>query len=110
MKTVTDANGKTWTVDDVDLLLVRSDAAVFRAVVVLYERQTEDERATDQTTHRNGVGFNGVDARLMSYYARWIKQNGCLTGRHVERARRAVRKYRAQLLDAIAARAGRKAA
>lgn len=110
MKTVKDAMGKAWTEQDVDALLARSDAAVFRAVVVLYDRQTADEQASDQTTHRNGVGFNGVDARLMSYYARWIKANGRLTGRHVERARRAVRKYRAQLLDAIAARAGREAA
>lgn len=110
MKTVNDASGKAWTEKDIDALLQRSDAAVFRAVVVLYDRQTEDERATDQTTHRNGVGFNGVDARLLSYYARWIKANGRLTGRHVEKARRAVRKYRAQLLDAIAARATGRAA
>lgn len=41
-----------------------------RALVVLFNRQTEDEKAQDKTDNLNSVGFSGADART-----------GCLTAK-----------------------------
>lgn len=45
-------------------LLNRSDKAVARALVVLNERQTADERVSENTRYDNGRGFTPADARM----------------------------------------------
>lgn len=82
----------------IDLIESRP-AAVNRAVVALHARQTADEKATRSTRQSNGVGFNSADAGLLSYYADWIRKHGGLTGAHLERARKKVRKYAGQLVE-----------
>ena len=86
-----------WTQDQIKSLLNTSDNAVVRAVSAIYALQTADEKVTGDTRHHNGVGFNGVDARLGSYYADWISKHGRLTGQHLNRARRMMLKYTRQL-------------
>lgn len=47
------------------------EAVVGRALVVLMENQTEDEKRDVQTRHNNNIGFAGSDARsgtLTAYY------------------------------------------
>lgn len=73
--------------------------AVQRAMVVLYNRQTQEEQASDSTHKLNNIGFSGADARLGSYYARWVLSGRDLSGSHLERARKMALKYRRQLLD-----------
>jgi hypothetical protein len=68
-----------------------------RAVLVLFEHQTEDEKQNDATLKRNGVGFSGSDAHLMSYYAKWLLSKKHLTGKHLEKAQKVVSKYAGQL-------------
>lgn len=68
-----------------------------RAVLVLFEHQTEDEKRADAALKRNGIGFSGADARLMSYYAKWLLAKNHLTGKHLERAQKVVSKYAGQL-------------
>jgi len=43
-----------------------------RGVVVLYQRQTEDEKRSGNTIVDNKMGFNGSDSRYLSYCARFI--------------------------------------
>lgn len=88
---------KTWTKEDITSMLRQSDKAVARGVIAIYRRQTEDEKAVGETKHDNGVGFNGADARYLSYCARWAMKTGKLTGRHLEKARKAMMKYAGQL-------------
>lgn len=47
---------------------------VARAVEVIYERQTADEQQTGSTKHDNGIGFNGLDAEILSSFARQVKR------------------------------------
>lgn len=47
----------------VDMLKV-NDKAVARALVVLNERQTQSEQASQQTQNRNGEGFRPCHARM----------------------------------------------
>lgn len=96
-----------WTKEGVLDLLVTNDAAVERAVIVLTDRQTLDERAAGQTRWQNGVGWNAYDASYGTYLARWIKGGRHLTGKHLDRARKMVRKYAGQLLEVIEAKSGK---
>ena len=91
-----------WTAQSIRALLARCDQAVERAVVAIYRRQTQDEQQTDETRHRNGIGFAACHAGRGSYYARWVLSGRHLDGLHLEKARRMMRSYAGQLA-AIAA-------
>ena len=88
------------TKESIAHLLRTNDLAVERAMVVLYERQTHDERASSTTSHDNKRGFTCAHASKGSYYARWVKSGRHLTGYHLERARKIALHYTGQLLDA----------
>lgn len=80
-------------------LLNMNDRAVERAIVAIYNRQTEDEQNAQDTKHSNGVGFSGADARLGSYYAKWIMSGKHLSGNHLVKARLMSYKYVRQLSE-----------
>lgn len=72
---------------------------VERAVVVLYERQTADEKATQSTRVHNRRGFASCDARCGSYMAKWILSGKSLNSEWLEKARKMAKKYIRQLLE-----------
>lgn len=90
---------KQWTRDQINTLLQTSDAAVERAMVVLFNRQTSDEQQTEETKHLNGVGFAGNAAHRGSYYAKWVLSKKRLTGIHLERARKIALRHSKQLVE-----------
>lgn len=87
------------TPDYIKWLLTMNDRAVERAIVAIYNRQTADEQTVGDTKHSNGVGFNGADARLGTYYAKWILSGRNLTGNHLVKARLMSHKYVRQLVE-----------
>lgn len=52
----------------VDLILT-NDKACVSALLQLYKRQTADEQQSEFTKHQNCVGFNAVDAGILSSFA-----------------------------------------
>ena len=88
------------TRESIRALLQRSDKAVERAMVVLHERQTCDEKAASVTRHTNQRGFSAAHAHRGSYYARWVNGGRHLTGHHLTSAREIALHYVGQLLDA----------
>jgi hypothetical protein len=93
-----------WTPETIKALLDRSDKAVERAIVAIYERQTSDEQVTGETRHHNRRGFASCHAHLGTYYAKWIMSDRHLDGQHLQRARRMVQCYSKQLLQVAEAR------
>ncbi len=87
------------TKEQIKTLLLTNNAAVERAMVALYNRQTADERSSSTTQHLNGRGFNAFDAERGSYWARWVQSGRHLTGRHLEGARKMALKYAGQLAE-----------
>ena len=85
-------------------LLTMNDRAVERAMVVLYERQEECERASGTTTKSNGRGFSAYDASKGTYYAKWVLSGKRLTGRFLEHARTMSKRYIRQLAEAATER------
>lgn len=90
---------KIWDRDMINDLLVRNDAAVERAMIRLYELQTQDEKSTDSTRVHNGQGFGSFYARRGSYYARWVQSGKRLSGHHLDAARKIALKHSRQLVD-----------
>jgi hypothetical protein len=90
---------KTWTEEEIVELLEKSNKAVDRAVVAIFNRQTQDEKVVEDTKHCNSIGFSASDAHRGSYWAKWVLRGKALTGKHLEDARKTMRKYRKQLVD-----------
>lgn len=88
---------KRYTVEQIVAMINSNDEALRRAMVRLYDRQTQDEKATDTTRHTNRRGFNCCDVKKLSYYGRWCKSGRVLTGWHKQKALALVYKYRRQL-------------
>lgn len=89
---------KVWTIEEIKELIKTSDKMVVRSVVKLYELQTATEQAAQETHERNGVGFNGVDAGIMSSFAEWYKNRGYLSAEQTALARKKLFKYAGQLV------------
>ena len=88
-----------WTKETLWAILEVNDNQLAKALVALYNRQTEDEQETKETRERNGVGFNGVDGQFLSSIAEGFKKYGRLTDRQVVAVRKSLKKYCGQLVD-----------
>jgi hypothetical protein len=89
-----------WNKQSILDLLESNDVAVTRAVVAIYNRQTASEQNSEETLEANGIGFNGSDARFLSYCAKYAKDRKTnLSGEHLIKARHKIKKYWKQLVD-----------
>lgn len=88
-----------WNRENLWAILSTNDEQLAKALVALYDRQTEEEQASNQTTSANGIGFNGVDAPFLSSCAEGVKKYGRLTPKQVASVRRTIKKYVGQLVD-----------
>jgi len=97
---------KIWDKETVRENLLRSDKWVYRAVVALYNRQTDEEKVISDTKDRNFRGFNAFDAEILTSFADQIQQwESCgynkyqnpLSRKQMAIARKKVLKYSGQL-------------
>lgn len=93
-----------WNEAKIETLLHANDRAVERAIVAIYDRQTQDEKASSDTRHNNARGFRADHASKGSYYARWVLGGRRLSGHHLENARKIALHYRKQLAEIANAR------
>ena len=85
------------TAFDIKMKLLTDDRWLYRAIYVIYERQTASEKAKRETVEDNGVGFDGVDGRTMSRIAETLIRNKELTAKDKATARSRMVKYVNQL-------------
>ena len=88
---------RVWTEEEIKNLIQTNDKVLYGALRNLYNEQTADEKAVGDTKHNNGVGFNGVDAKIMSSFAEFLKKTGFLTPKQKAVARKKLVKYNKQL-------------
>lgn len=88
-----------WTKDQIKQILVTNDDQLAISVVLLYRRQTQDEQSAGTTRYRNGVGFNGTDAEILSSFAKFYLTRGYLTPKQLHIARKKMPKYAGQLME-----------
>lgn len=82
---------------EIKLNILSKDPWLYRAILAIYDRQTEEEKVSEATLKHNGIGFNGVDAKLLSSYAKQLKISGMLSFKQRAWARKKILKYVGQL-------------
>jgi hypothetical protein len=80
-------------------MVTTKPAWTIRAILVLYERQTEDEKDAMSTMEENGAGFNGFDAEFLSSLAEQVLSGKFLSENQIKAAQKKIGKYSQQLLD-----------
>ena len=96
----------TWTKDtlkqwflDADESNIKHRAAMSKALLFLYARQTASEQSSGTTNQDNGVGFSGADAEFMSSVARGVQKYGNMTPGQAKYMKKKLAKYAGQLMD-----------
>lgn len=97
-------------------LLLNNDRALCRALVVLNNRQTADERCSEATLHANARGWSAAHAKRGTSMANFFTRTGFLTPKQKAWWRTPVRgvprigMYAGQLLEEAELKAARKQA
>lgn len=86
-----------WTEKRIKELLLASDKMVIRSLLVLYQRQTDNEKLKQHTNELNNMGFNQYDAPILTDFCFRLKSGYSLTDRQIKVARKRLLKYVKQL-------------
>ena len=86
-----------WNKETIQNLLDTNDTAVYRALVQIFNRQTADEKQIESTEENNSVGFTGVDANILTSFAKQYLNRNFLSPKQMVIARKKMKKYWKQL-------------
>lgn len=89
----------SWTKAQIHSMLDTKPAAVGRAIVAIYRRQTADEKAAKVTTDANSVGFSAFDAEFLTSLAEFYLRTGFLTPAQLAKGRNKIKRYHRQLIE-----------
>lgn len=70
-----------------------------RALHVIHNNQTEDERVNRSTKWENGIGFSGFDAPFLTSLADQLNRGGTLSPKQVKALLRTMPKYWKQIIN-----------
>lgn len=99
---------KVWDRDAVHQLLETNAAALARAVLAIYARQTAAEKAVGETVEHNGRGFSGHDAEFLSDIAvKLPRYDNRMTPAQRAKVLPKMKRYWRQLLEEIEVKGGK---
>lgn len=90
----------TWKKDEIKEKLMMGDVRwIERAVIAIFNKQTENEKEVESTNIRNNVGFTGADAKILTSFAKQLlkNKNRHLSDKQLAIAKRRIVKYAGQL-------------
>ena len=90
-----------YTKDQIQLNLTTNPKWIERSLIVLFKRQTHEEKQSGETRVDNGVGFNSSDSRYLSYCAKWVMDGKHLNQKHLEKCGGKLKKYWKQIISII---------
>jgi len=79
-------------------LVKTNDKALLRAIVLIYDNQTPEEKMIGESIEPNKSGFDKIDAYELGQIARKIKNGKPLTKGELAKSRNKMRKYWRQLM------------
>lgn len=88
---------RTWTEEEIKNLVQTNDKVLYGALKKLYSKQTEEEQIAEANRTVNGIGFNGIDAPILTSFAKFFLRTGFLTNKQKVIARKKLVKYTKQL-------------
>lgn len=88
---------KEWEVYLKDLVKT-NDRALLKAIVLIYESQTPEEKETETSIEDNNIGFTKWDAKELGDIAKKIQHGEELTAGELAKSRNKMQKYWKQLM------------
>ena len=88
-----------WTKEQMLDLIKNNNQAVLRAIIVLYDRQTPEEKAKGEAIEDNFIGFSGYDSKYLGDLAKQLLKEKRIKRDDFWRARYRLRKYAGQLAE-----------
>ena len=79
--------------------LAQNDRWALRALLRIYQNQTDDERSREATIERNGIGFTGPDAEILTSFASQYQRRGRLSDKQMTILRRRIPAYARQIVS-----------
>ena len=83
--------------------LATNQAWAVKALVKVYTLQTLDEQATGQTSNLNGVGFSGIDSKILSSFAEQVNKGRNLSAKQMAIVFKKMPRYHKQVASFIPA-------
>lgn len=78
---------------------IKNPGVCVSALLHLYSFQTDDEQSVHDSVYRNGMGFSGADASILTSMVEFYQQRGYLTDNQLSCICRLLPKYFLQLKD-----------
>ena len=94
---------KTITKDFIKNQLATNPIWAVKALVKIYERQTIDEQNSQTTKENNGIGFNGLDANILSSFAEQVNKGRNLSVKQMTIVYKKMPRYWKQVASLIPA-------
>ena len=94
---------KTITKDFIKNQLATNPTWAVKALVKIYERQTVDEQNSQMTKENNGIGFNGLDANILSSFAEQVNKGHNLSVKQMTIVYKKMPRYWKQVASLIPA-------
>ena len=94
---------KTITKDFIKNQLATNPTWAVKALVKIYERQTIDEQNSQATKENNGIGFNGLDANILSSFAEQVNKGRNLSVKQMTIVYKKMPRYWKQVASLISA-------
>ena len=69
------------------------------ALLRIYDRQTENEKAAGVTLVYNNIGFSGAHSEIMSSFAEQLRRKGWLSPKQMKLVFRIIPKYTRQIVE-----------
>lgn len=92
---------KEYESNEIKELLLKNNSVLMKSILMLYDKQTEDEKYLEKSNERNNVGFNRFDAPILSKYALIIKRTGGMMINDLYDARSRIIKYTNQITNIV---------
>jgi hypothetical protein len=83
--------------------LATNQAWAVKALVKVYTLQTMDEQITGQTSNLNGIGFNGIDSKILSSFAEQVNKGRNLSVKQISILHKKMPRYHKQIASFIPA-------
>jgi len=76
-----------------------NEAWAKKALLKIYDRQTQDEKSSESTHYHNNIGFTGADAHILSSFAKQLLYKKFLSPKQMAIVLRKMPKYCRQIMS-----------
>lgn len=85
--------------DYIKMMLSTNDSWMAKALMKIFDRQTNEEKNIHHTVEHNGIGFTGTDAFILSSFAKQFRDKKYLSKKQMDILKKKIPKYWAQIYE-----------